>query len=134
LANEELQMMWLIEVLPWQLSGAVSPPPKERSPNIFLITTRKRQLWKRKQHNMQLIAHGDYSSIATYLTKFSHLFRGIFGILRSKHVYQGPTHDGLLLLLLLLPNFSLLSFKWEIFTYPGMQQSTRLGSVVLFVV
>ena len=31
-------------------------------------------------------------------------------------------------------NFSLLSFGWEIFTYPGMQQSTGLGSVVLFVV
>jgi len=31
-------------------------------------------------------------------------------------------------------NFSLLSFGCEIFTYPGMKQSTRLGSVVLFVV
>jgi len=39
----------------------------------------------------------------------------------------------LLLLLLLLSNISLLSFGWEIFTYPGMQQSTGLGSVVLFV-
>jgi len=39
-----------------------------------------------------------------------------------------------ILLLLLLSNFSLLSFGWEIFTYPGMQQSTGLGWVVLFVV
>jgi len=36
--------------------------------------------------------------------------------------------------LLLLSNFSLLSFDWEIFTYPGMQSSTGLGSAVLFVV
>ena len=49
---------------------------------------------------------------------------------------------GLKLLLLLLlsssssssSNFSLLTFGWEIFTYPGMQQSTGLCSVVLFVV
>jgi len=43
------------------------------------------------------------------------------------------------LLLLLLSsssssNFSLFSFDWETFTYPGMQQSTGLGWVALFVV
>jgi len=42
--------------------------------------------------------------------------------------------EGFNFLLLLLSNFSLLSFGWEIFTYPGMQQSTGLGWVVLFVV
>jgi len=37
-------------------------------------------------------------------------------------------------IIIIIIDLSLLSFCWEIFTYPVMQQSTALGWVVLFVV
>jgi len=49
-------------------------------------------------------------------------------------ISHNNNNNNILLLLLLLSDFSLLSFCWEIFTYPVMQQSTALGWGVLFVV
>jgi len=115
-----------------QCSSEHPPHPTTKEALIYFFLPRgSAKIGNENKTNMQVIVHGDYSSIASYRTKISFLCRGIFGILRPKHVSQGLTHDKFLLL---LSNFSLLTFGWEIFTNPVMQQSTALGWVVLFVV
>ena len=79
----------------WSSVSPPHPPTKKALIHFFLLRG-SANFWNGNKTNMQLIAHGDYSSIASYRTKISPLFRGMFGIIGPKHVYQGLTHDGLL--------------------------------------